>query len=100
VNECKPLGDGDEEKGGNRDGARGEECRDVDHVDLTVVNCVCGATCDDEDDPYEGMWLACDECDEWSHARYGPGRYRPPLHGMPFKSGNDGLYGDEYGRIE
>ena len=30
-----------------------------------VVGCVCGNT----DDDYEGMWLACDECHEWSHAR-------------------------------
>ena len=30
-----------------------------------VVNCACGAT----DADYEGMWLACDDCGGWSHAR-------------------------------
>jgi len=90
INRNREVGGGGDEEKGNRGGAGGEECGDVDHVDMTVVNCVCGATCDDEDYPYEGMWLACDECDEWSHARYGPGRYRSPLHGMPFKSGIDG----------
>ena len=29
------------------------------------MNCACGAT----DADYEGMWLACDDCGGWSHAR-------------------------------
>ena len=37
---------------------------DEDSKDETV-NCACGAT----DADYEGMWLACDDCGAWSHAR-------------------------------
>lgn len=35
--------------------------------DEDEVRCVCGAR---EEDPfYQGMWIACEKCEKWSHAR-------------------------------
>jgi E3 ubiquitin-protein ligase SHPRH len=42
-----------------------EEDEDEDDDIIEVENCVCGYTYRH----YEGMWLACDDCNQWSHAR-------------------------------
>ena len=59
--------EGGEERGGGGGGGTEEKVADADDDEQAeeIVGCVCGNTEDD----YEGMWLACDGCRQWSHAR-------------------------------
>lgn len=57
----------EEKKEEEEEAGTGEKVADADDDEQTeeIVGCVCGNTEDD----YEGMWLACDGCRQWSHAR-------------------------------
>ena len=64
------VGGGDEEKGLGSEaaaaaGAASRDSAASESEGEEVVGCACG----DQDANYDGMWLACDDCGEWSHAR-------------------------------